>query len=172
MTSLCVPECPIQAIWPLDELPDVYSEWVEKNGGKSAPTPKAAAEGAELLRDKCPGFLGKTEWNIGHVATGLSTRYDGLVNINPQRLCGSCSHRPECAGGCVAAAWTASGRTEGVDCEIGFYEQHGEAIVKRRYALAVSESPEAALALFPPSARLPERPQTRGRSSALRVIAA
>ncbi|HEX5864724.1 MAG TPA: SPASM domain-containing protein, partial [Casimicrobiaceae bacterium] len=120
---------------------------------------------------KCPGFLGKTEWNIGHVATGLTTRYDGLVNINPQRLCGSCSHRPECAGGCVAAAWTASGRTEGVDCEIGFYERHGDAIVKRRYALAVSETPEAALTMFPPAVSLPERPLPRGRSSALRVIA-
>ncbi len=29
--GLCVPECPIQAIWPRDELPDAYSEWVEKN---------------------------------------------------------------------------------------------------------------------------------------------
>ncbi len=29
--ALCVPECPIQAIWPTDELPDVYSEWIEKN---------------------------------------------------------------------------------------------------------------------------------------------
>ncbi len=30
--ELCVPECPIQAIWPSDELPEVYSEWVDKNG--------------------------------------------------------------------------------------------------------------------------------------------
>ncbi len=29
--ALCVPECPVQAIWPEDELPDVYSEWVDKN---------------------------------------------------------------------------------------------------------------------------------------------
>lgn len=30
--ALCVPECPIQAIWPEDELPDVYSDWTDKNG--------------------------------------------------------------------------------------------------------------------------------------------
>ena len=30
--ALCIPECPVQAIWPEDELPDVYSEWVDKNG--------------------------------------------------------------------------------------------------------------------------------------------
>src|SRR5262249_19030110 len=61
---------------------------------------------------KCPGFLGKMDWAIGHVSTGLTSRYDGLAAINPQRLCGSCSHRPECAGGCVAALWIAQGRTE------------------------------------------------------------
>ncbi len=30
--ALCVPECPIQAIWPEDELPDAYSEWLDRNG--------------------------------------------------------------------------------------------------------------------------------------------
>ena len=30
--GLCVPECPIQAIWPEDELPDAYSDWLDKNG--------------------------------------------------------------------------------------------------------------------------------------------
>ena len=25
--ALCVPECPILAIWPVDELPDAYAEW-------------------------------------------------------------------------------------------------------------------------------------------------
>ena len=29
--ALCVPECPIQAIWPEDELPDAYGDWVDKN---------------------------------------------------------------------------------------------------------------------------------------------
>ncbi len=30
--GLCVPECPVQAIWPEDELPDAYGEWVGRNG--------------------------------------------------------------------------------------------------------------------------------------------
>lgn len=29
--ALCVPECPIHAIWPEEELPEVYKGWVEKN---------------------------------------------------------------------------------------------------------------------------------------------
>jgi uncharacterized protein len=121
---------------------------------------------------KCPGFMGKSEWAVGHVTSGLTARFEGLANINPQRLCGDCAHRPECAGGCVAAIWMASGRTEGVNCEIGFYDRHGEELVKRRFAVATSESPEAAAASFTSSVTLPERPPARGRSSALRVIAA
>src|SRR3989304_4007816 len=49
--TLCVPECPIQAIWPSDELPDVYSEWIEKNadlftGGTMIKTKKDALPSA------------------------------------------------------------------------------------------------------------------------------
>lgn len=29
--ALCVPECPINAIYPEDELPEVYQEWLDKN---------------------------------------------------------------------------------------------------------------------------------------------
>ena len=29
--ELCVPECPINAIYPEDELPECYEEWVDKN---------------------------------------------------------------------------------------------------------------------------------------------
>ncbi len=33
----CVPECPVHAIWPEDELPAVYAEWKDKNAAL-APT--------------------------------------------------------------------------------------------------------------------------------------
>ena len=51
---LCVPECPIQAIWPEDELPDAYSEWADKNGdlfggGTMIKTQKDALPGALSL---------------------------------------------------------------------------------------------------------------------------
>ena len=29
--GLCIAECPIQAIWPEDELPEEYAEWAQKN---------------------------------------------------------------------------------------------------------------------------------------------
>ena len=51
---------------------------------------------------KCPGFLGHPEWGIGHVSEGLSRRYQQMIAVNPQRECGSCAHRPNCAGGCAS----------------------------------------------------------------------
>jgi uncharacterized protein len=126
---------------------------------------------------KCPAFLGKPEWSVGHVSRGLSERYARLASVNPQRLCGSCAHRPSCAGGCVATAWLEAGRSEGVSCEIEFFQSQAlEDQLKRKYALATHDSVEEALALFPrfavdpvPASELVSR---RGKSLSLRVLAA
>jgi uncharacterized protein len=124
---------------------------------------------------KCPGFLGKAAWAVGHVASGLRERYDRLANANPQRLCGSCAHRPSCSGGCVADAWVKAGRVEGVSCEIEYFQSKTlEDQLKRKHALATHDTVEEALALFP---RLTVEPRTdvvqrRGKSLGLRVLAA
>ena len=52
--ELCVSECPVQAIWPEDELPDAYSDWTDKNaelfgGGVMIKTKKDALPGALSL---------------------------------------------------------------------------------------------------------------------------
>lgn len=52
--GLCVPECPIQAIWPEAELPDAYSKWADRNGelfrsGTMIKTQKDALSGALSL---------------------------------------------------------------------------------------------------------------------------
>lgn len=64
--ALCVPACPIAAIWPEDELPDVYSAWTEKNadlfeGGtkikiKKDPLPGALTLAALQAREKQRGW--------------------------------------------------------------------------------------------------------------------
>jgi len=97
----------------------------------------------------CPGFLGKPDWAVGHIETGLTPRWKRLSNVNPQRACGSCSHRPECGGGCLAAEWMNAGRMEGVDCDIHFYDEYGGDFIKRKFLLASSDSVEEALSRFP-----------------------
>lgn len=52
--GLCIPECPIQAIWPEDELPEAYSDWTDKNaelfsGGTVITDKKDALPGALVL---------------------------------------------------------------------------------------------------------------------------
>lgn len=124
---------------------------------------------------KCPGFLGKQEWAIGHVATGLTDRYRRLVESRAEKeACGTCSHRPSCSGGCVATEWIKSGREQGVNCEIGFFESQKDPLLKRMYALETSTTVEEALQHFPASVRLPASPsmsRAGGRVS-LRVLAA
>jgi uncharacterized protein len=126
----------------------------------------------------CPGFLGKSEWAVGSVESGLTARYERIANVNPQRSCGGCAHRPECAGGCVAAEWIDAGRMEGVNCEIGFYERHGGDFIKRKFLLATSDSVEEALSQLPDApAAVMQRVaadivKRRGEQVLLRVLAA
>ncbi len=46
----CVPECPVHAIWPEDELPSVYAEWTAKNA-------ELAAVGVQVPSDTDLGKL-------------------------------------------------------------------------------------------------------------------
>lgn len=52
--GLCIPECPIHAIYPEDELPEAYAEWLQKNAdlyskGEVLTTKKDAMAGALTL---------------------------------------------------------------------------------------------------------------------------
>lgn len=54
--QLCVPECPINAIYEEEELPEVYKEWTAKNkelfpAGKLISTKKDALPGAKSLEE-------------------------------------------------------------------------------------------------------------------------
>ncbi len=122
---------------------------------------------------KCPGFLGKAEWAIGHVATGLTDRYRRLSESRAEKdACGTCAHRPSCSGGCIAAEWVKTGREEGVNCEIGFFESQKEPLVTRLHALATSASVGDALAKFPVTQTSPKTVSQRaGARVALRVLA-
>jgi uncharacterized protein len=113
---------------------------------------------------KCPGFMAHPEWGIGHVSQGLSPRYQQMIAVNPQRECGSCAHRPNCAGGCVATQWLAVGRIDGVNCELPFFESVQQESLVRSYLLATSGDTSEALAAFPaPRVALGDTEAAHGR---------
>lgn len=116
---------------------------------------------------KCPGFLGHPDWRIGHVASGLSDRYERMLRVNPQRDCGGCAHRPNCGGGCIAAEWLRAGRMDGVNCEVGYFERVQHDSVIRSFQRAIGEP------IAVPEVLLVPPPSPRGqRAAALRVLAA
>jgi uncharacterized protein len=128
---------------------------------------------------KCPGFLGHPDWNIGHVAGGLEPeRHERIVALDTQSDCGGCAHRPNCAGGCVAAVWIERGEAVGVNCERDYFEAvKGDSLV-REFLIATSETIEDAVAAFPPApVSLPPpgsaAPPAKGvRPASLKVLAA
>lgn len=66
--ELCVAECPVQAIWPEDELPEEYVEWVQKNAdlaptGTLVNARKDPLEGA-LPLDKLQAQEKERGWSI------------------------------------------------------------------------------------------------------------
>jgi uncharacterized protein len=127
---------------------------------------------------KCPGFLGKTEWAIGEVASGLTGAYERMVESKPhEKSCGTCAHRPDCAGGCIAAEWIKKGQEDGINCEGEYFDRHGSDLVKRKYAFSVAASEgRDPFELIPTIEKAALDAGTRSaharRSSALRVLAA
>lgn len=120
---------------------------------------------------KCPGFLGKPTWGIGHVERGLDAeRYQKMIRATPQESCDGCAHRPNCGGGCVANEWLKVGEAAGVNCEKPFFERWKEDNVIRQYLLATHDQVEEAVAAFPPLRRDQTGHSRAKRSSALRVM--
>jgi ferredoxin len=46
--GLCAPECPVLAIWPADDVPEEYKEWIQKNADL-APTGKVSNKKVDPL---------------------------------------------------------------------------------------------------------------------------
>ena len=66
--QLCVPECPIHAIYEEDEAPEPYQEWVEKNrelfeGGTNITEKTDPLPGAKSL-DEIQAFEKSQGWDV------------------------------------------------------------------------------------------------------------
>lgn len=65
--ELCVPECPINAIYPESELPEAFAEWTEKNA-------ELFGNGTQISekKDPLPGYLSLEQIQEKEKAKGLS----------------------------------------------------------------------------------------------------
>jgi uncharacterized protein len=122
---------------------------------------------------KCPAFVGKPEWAVGDATSGLDDRYDEILSrVGSLSGCGSCAHRPDCAGGCVAAEWIKRGSPTGRSCELDYFETHGDTLLKRSYSLQVADAEGVSPFDIVPAVPLETSTRGRGRrSAALRVVA-
>lgn len=67
--ALCIPACPISAIWPMDELPEPYQPWIEKNE-------ELFAKGTNIKKQKdpLPGALNLAALQAREQSRGWSIR--------------------------------------------------------------------------------------------------
>ena len=76
--TLCVPECPVQAIWGEDELPNAFGDWLQRNAslfssGTVIKTPK----------DPLPGAVSLTQLQAGEKERGLDVKEPSAARATP-----------------------------------------------------------------------------------------
>jgi uncharacterized protein len=87
---------------------------------------------------KCPGLIGREEYKIGDLQTGIkdyrqSHNLDNWKNAE----CLDCAYLPLCFGGCRYMKLVRDGNMEGVDCKKPYFDATLETMVKQeiRYGL-------------------------------------
>ena len=64
--GVCAPECPVLAIYPQDDVPDAYKEWIQKNADLAKTGTTIAAK-----RDAAAGAIPLEEVKAREQAKGL-----------------------------------------------------------------------------------------------------
>lgn len=88
---------------------------------------------------KCAGFIGREEYKVGDIWTGVR-EYSSLLHLDnwKNEKCLNCSYLPLCFGGCRYMKFVRDGSMEGVDCQKPYFDATLEAMVRQdiKYGLA------------------------------------
>ena len=88
---------------------------------------------------KCPGLIGREEYKVGDVKTGIKD-YRISHNLDNWKIeeCLDCAYLPLCFGGCRYMKFVRDGNMDDVDCRKPYYDACLETLVKQdiRYGLA------------------------------------
>ena len=81
---------------------------------------------------KCPGFLGKKEFAVGSLETGVgdyAAAFKLGIYKNPE--CAACEYLPLCFGGCRYMAYVREGNFDKVDCKRAYLDASLERLIKQ-----------------------------------------
>jgi uncharacterized protein len=81
---------------------------------------------------KCPAFIGKENFAVGGLRTGVSdytTSYK--LSIWKNEECAECVYLPLCFGGCRYLTFIQDGSIERVDCKKAFFDASLETLIKQ-----------------------------------------
>ncbi len=81
---------------------------------------------------KCPGFLGREEFVVGSLDSGVGDFTDTYnVGLWNNKECGECPYLPLCFGGCRYMAFAEFGNTDKFECRKTYFDANLETIIKQ-----------------------------------------
>ena len=91
---------------------------------------------------KCPTFIGKKGYEIGHLETGVRDYSDSYRLGNWKNdECVECEYLPLCFGGCRYMTFMRNGAINGLDCQKEYFDAALETLIKQeiRYLLKADQ---------------------------------
>ncbi len=71
---------------------------------------------------KCPGFVGRYDFKVGHVRDGIIDPEKSYRNLDLNAKCKACHYMPICASGCRHAAYMETGDDQAESCEMPYFD--------------------------------------------------
>ena len=88
---------------------------------------------------KCPGFIGKKDFEAGDLETGVRD-YSGAYRLDiwKNNECAECEYLPLCFGGCRYMAFSRNGNMDSMECKKEYFDASLETLVKQdiKYVLS------------------------------------
>jgi uncharacterized protein len=78
-------------------------------------------------------FIGRKEFVVGNVLTGLNKEFYDSLEIRPWMNCLQCNYVPICQGGSRDRVYGLTGRIDGIDCKKQFYDHAFPRFLKHLY---------------------------------------
>jgi uncharacterized protein len=90
---------------------------------------------------KCPGMIGRTEFRVGDVRTGIHDCRQSHNRDNwKNEECLDCAYLPLCFGGCRYMRFIRDGNIDGVDCKKPYFDACLETLVKQDIKYGLTDS--------------------------------